>query len=69
MHPVMSSETVRLVHDSMVHDYLARSRHARTPNIVRHAVAVLLVALGDRLDPSVRRPLGQPTTAPQLRTA
>lgn len=69
MNPVMSSETVRLVHDSIIRDHLARSRQVRTPNILRHAAAVLLVALGDRLDPSVRKPLGQPVSAPRLRAA
>ncbi len=69
MNPVMSSETVRLVHDSMVREQLDRQRHVRTPNILRHAVAVLLVALGDRLDPSVRRPLGQPAPTPRLHAA
>lgn len=69
MNPVMSSETVRLVHEAMIHDHIARSRHVRTPNILRHAAAVLLVALGDRLDPSVRRPLSQPASIPRLRAA
>jgi len=69
MNPVTSSETVRLVHDSMIREHLNRQRYVRTPNILRHAVAVLLVALGDRLDRSVRRPAAQPTTTPRLRAA
>jgi hypothetical protein len=69
MNPVMSSETVRIVHDAMVRDHLAHQRYLRTPNILRHGVAVLLVALGSRLDPSVRRPAGQAAPAPRLRAA
>lgn len=69
MNPVTSSETVRLIHDSMIREHLDRQRHVRTPNILRHAVAVLLVALGDRLDPSVRRPTSQPAITPRLRAA
>lgn len=69
MNPILSSETVRLVHDGMVREQLERQRHVRMPNILRHAAAVLLVALGDRLDPSVRRPTGQVASAPRLRTA
>jgi hypothetical protein len=69
MNPIMSSETVRLVHDSMIRDQLARQRQVRTPNILRHGMAVLLVALGDRLDPSVRRSSNRPAPAPRLGAA
>ena len=69
MNPIMSSETVRLLHDSMIREQLDRQRQVRMPSIFRHAVAVLLVALGDRLDPSVRRTASQPAPAPRLRAA
>ncbi len=69
MNPIMSSETVRLVHDAMLRDQRERQRHVRMPNIFRHAAAVLLVALGDRLDPTVRRPASPAAPAPRLRVA
>lgn len=69
MSPILSSETVRLVHESMLRDQLDRQRYVRTPNILRHGMAVLLVALGDRLDPSVRRSSNRPAPVPRLRAA
>lgn len=68
MNPVMSSEINRMIHDTMLQEAEASRRFVRTPNAFRHGVAVLLVAIGDRLDPSVRRPI---TTAPvpRLRAA
>jgi hypothetical protein len=68
MNPVMSSEAIRLIHDSMLRDHQARRRPVRSGGI-RHGVAVLLVALGDRLDPSVRRPALPAPTGARLRVA
>jgi hypothetical protein len=56
MNPIMWSEIVRMIHDDMLRDQEERRRQLRTRSGFRHGIAVALVALGDRLDPSVRRP-------------
>lgn len=69
MNPVMSSEIVRMVHESMLEEHAQRHMHPRTPNIVRHGLAVLLVTLGNRLDPSLRRPAIPARTVARLHAA
>ena len=69
MNPIMSSETIHIIHDAMVREQIERQRHVQSPNTLRHGLAILLVALGDRLDPSVRRPASPAAPAPRLRVA
>jgi hypothetical protein len=69
MNPVMSSEAIRLIHDSMLRDQQARRRQSPGGGF-RHIVAVVLVGIGDRLDPSVRPTLPAPSVpAGRLRAA
>jgi hypothetical protein len=64
MNPVMSSAVVTSIHESMLRDAEQHRRYVRTSGAIRHSLAVALVALGNRLDPSLRRPASQAPAVP-----
>jgi hypothetical protein len=65
MNPITSSETIQLIHDTMIREQLQRQRVTGLGHTtsLRRSAARLLVALGARLDPSAR-PASTVVTAP-----